>query len=325
MRRVLYIAGLLSVLLYVVQGCAKVDVESVPIVNLYEPMARFRTMDSTERRSFVERDSVCVKALFQVYRINTLSDSALISWSESSAVMTFTPDVERVFTDYTSLETTLGGILKNAEMKGLEFPKRRYAAVVWGSRKSMAFMDSVLLISLNHYLGADYPGYRGWPEYQRMVKTPEKLPYDLAEALVAVSYPYVQDDETTALSRMLYEGVIVYCIMQLVPQAILADALGYDVEQMHWLEANERSVWQRLVEKELLYTSSLAAIERLINPAPTTAQIGPEVPGRAGRFIGYRIVCAYLEQHSDMSLVELLSPEFYNNPSALIESAYQGN
>ncbi len=318
-------AGFLILLLTVGQSCSKIDIAPTPIVNLYDPMSRYDSMGTAQRREFIEKDSLCIGAMLKLYDINEVSDTALEAWSKSAAVRIFTPAVDSIFPDLSQLEVSLGTILYNAEANGLDFPTRKYAAVVWGSRKSMAFVDSVMLIALNHYLGTDYPGYRSWPEYQRYAKTPENLPYDLAEALTAVAYPYVPGKDPTALSRMLYEGALMHAKIKLVPQATLAGAMGYTAQQMDWFHANMRSVWNRLVENKLLYTSSAETIDRLIGPAPSTTPIGQEVPGRAGRYIGYRIICAYLEQNSKITLAELLSPDFYNNPSILIESAYSGD
>ena len=324
MRKILYGAVLLAAVAAVGQGCSKIDIKPTPIVNLYDPMLRFDSMDSASRHDFIVDDSVCIKALLKLYDISSVTDDELVRWSKSAPVRIFTPAVDSVYSDLSGLEISLGNILYNADANGLEFPRRKYAAVVWGSRKSMAFVDSVLLIALNHYLGADYPGYGPWPEYQRYEKNPENLPYDLAEALTAVAYPYVPGKDPTALSRMLYEGALMYAKMKLVPQATLAGALGYTEQQMNWFQANMKSVWRRIVENKLLYTSSAETIDRLIGPAPSTSPLGQEVPGRAGRYIGYRIICAYLEQNSKMTLAELLFPDFYNNPSVLIESAYSG-
>lgn len=318
------IVGIAALLLSVGIGCNREKVDPMPIVNLYEPMSRYRSMTDLERREFVDSDSICIKALLQVYGYNAITDNVLTDWCESPAVRIFTPAVDSVYSSLSQLEQSLGGIIHNASANGLAFPHLRYAAVVWGNRKSMIFVDSVLLIGLNHYLGSDYPGYSAWPEYQRVEKTPEALPYDLAEALIAMSYPYEPGDEPTALSRMLYEGAIIYAKLKLVPQSTLGRALGYSSQQMEWLQANKQSVWRRLVQNKLLYTTSAITIERLVEPAPSTSPIGGEVPGRAGRFIGYSIVCAYLEQKGDVPLSALLSPDFYNNPEVLIESAFSG-
>ena len=50
--------------------------------------------------------------------------------------------------------------------------------------------------------------------------------------------------------------------------------------------------------------------------------MGTQWPGRVGRFIGYRIVQAYLTRHPETKLNELLSPTFYTSSMTLPDSGY---
>ena len=249
--------------------------------------------------------------------------SAPEQWAASPVVKVFTPDVDSVFTSLKPLEAALGGILARAPAEGVELPRRRYAAVVWGRPESIMFCDSVMLIALNHYLGADYAGYTGMPVYRRASKTPERLPLDVAEALLGTQYPYEPSQDATVLSRLLYEGAQAALRMR-VAACSAVDALGYTDQEYALLSDHESELWQMLVGRGLLYSTLPSDADRLVEAAPSTAILAQQAPGRAGRFIGYRIVEAYLSSHPGVSPVELLAPAFYRSESALRESGYTG-
>lgn len=286
--------------------------QSVPISDLVSLMRDYSGMSSDERAAAYDADSIAVKAFMLTLGVDEPTDSLLLAWSSSRAVEVFTPDVDSVFPDRNIVGKTLGMIIDNAASLDLGLPKRRYAAVVYGRPESVLFVDSVMLIALNHYHGADYPGYSHLPHYQRAVKTPEQLPYDLAEALVATEYPFEAGGSTTLLSRMLYEGALIFVKTRLVDASSPATALGYDEDTYQRLMKTEGDIWRTLVENRLLYDISPTTSRKLLSPGPDVNLGNMNVPSRSGRFIGYRIVESYMRKHPETTLSELLSPSLYD-------------
>lgn len=312
-------------------GCSghdKVTVEPVEITPLYSAVYDFAAMDSVQQDSVMLADSAALSAMLQYLGADGLSRSNLDVWSHSMPVKVFTPAVDSVFPTLEPLEATLARILSRAKADSLDIPSRQYAAVVWGNRRSIVMVDtpadSLMLIALNHYLGADYPGYAHWPLYMRLDKTKDRLPYDIAEALVANRYPFRGDNQATVLTRIVYEGVLTLAKIRLVPDGNMAEALGYTQKQLQWLSDNEHSIWMKMVEDRLLYDPSELTAEKLVSPGPASTPIGQDAPPRIGRYIGYRIICSYMKQNSRTSLKEMLQPSFYTNPAVLVEAAYDG-
>lgn len=263
-------------------------------------------------------DSVEIAAFMRTVGAAFPDSAAIAAWASSRAVEVFTPDVDSVFADSLMPARALGMVLDNASRSGLTLPVRRYATVVYGRPESILFVDSVMLIALNHYLGSDYPGYTGLPEYMRgFNKTPGALPYDIAEALVATAYRFDGGSSPTMLSRMLYEGALAHAKLALVDNASAARALGYSDEEFKWLADNETELWRHIVGGKLLFDTSPATISRFVLPAPRV-NVGLLVaPGRAGRYIGYRIVQEYLKDNKDATIPYILTPGFYNTRIAL--------
>ena len=254
-----------------------------------------------------------------------VTDTLMMGWANSMPVGMFTPPVDSVFPDLRPMEETLGAILAAADTFGLDLPHRRYATVVWGKSQSIGFADSMMFIALNHYLGSGHDVYKRWPAYVRASKDSKFLPYDIAEAMIATRYPFcdtIAPEDNTLLAHLLYNGALVYAKMQVVPTADLAAALGYDKVRTEWLLEHEAEMWSALVGRNLLYDTDPRTSDRMLAPGPSTRDLHQLAPGRAGRFIGYRIVDAYMRSHPGTAIHYLLSPEFYANPASLSRADY---
>jgi len=313
------VISLVAVLSIIFSGCGGDDAPPCAIKPIYKYLAEYSSMSAERRDSFVRADEVCLASMFGFLNGSAPSDSILEKWSESPQVKVFTPAVDSVYGSLDAVETDLGDIIYNATKYGFKLPYRHFAAVVWGNMKSIVLTDTCVLIALNHYLGADYAGYESWPKYIRSQKAPEQLPYDVAEALVATEFPYRPGNDATLLSRMCYEGALVIAKDMLVSNSTQAGALGYTEDELQWLERHHDDIWNRLVAKELLYTTSPDVVSRLVDLSPGTSILGSDVPGRAGRFLGYNLVKKYMQRNPDTTIPSLLEPSFYNNPAVMIE------
>lgn len=234
----------------------------------------------------------------------------------------FEPEVKRRLGDlsaadkrlqkaYANIEREFGGDMLPAKVYGLVLPYNQ----------AVIRVDTVMLVSLNHYLGADFEGYESFDAYRRALKTPERLPYDIVEAIIATGHPYDGDAYSTVVSRLLYEGALVNAVMLTMPHADLATALGYSKEQLEWCEKNESRIWQRMVEGDMLYSKSQLTADKLVAPSPATTLIHQEAPGRVGRYIGYKIV-EKLAKNKHYSAAKLLSKDVYGAEASLRDSQY---
>ena len=264
-----------------------------------------------------------VAANLSVMGYDSVSAEALYNLSRTRAAVIFAPDANRLAPSNASISAALANILAAASANGLELGNYSFATTVWGKPQSILFCDSVMLIALNHYLGADYEGYSGMDAYRRAVKTPEAMPYDIAEALVATAMPYNAPSDAPAINRMVYEGALTEAKMRLVAGADPAKALGYTAEQYASLLKNEKWIWDKMVSEGMVFDHDPLTVGRLISPAPACPIISPECPGRVGRFIGYRIVRSYLDNHPEATLSDILSPDFYGIANPLIDTGYK--
>lgn len=339
MRRETYLYIVIASI-FLFAGCRDVVLTPQPVQPFYKTIASFKDYSDVEKDSVLRADSLEIDLMLQilgkkfVWHEDTLKNAKDkspefenqnkiplvkdVMAEISRTIQPFIPAVDSVYSSLDGLEDNLGMILENAKDLGIYIPERKYAAVVWSLKLPLVTTDSIMFIALNHFLGEDFPGY-GWVErYNLPSKTPEQLPYAITEALIGVQYPYQWEESSTALSRMMYEGAMTYIKLKLVPNATLSKTLGYTTDQLEWLDRHYKEMWETVIGKNMIYSTSRFLTERLVNPAPNTSIISPEYPGRAGRYLGYRLILNYMENNAKTPLTKLLSPEFYNNPSELV-------
>ncbi len=303
-------------------GCTNGDNDWTP-----EPITRLDSLALKYHNGACEsmpKDiKACAEALLQ-YLGPTHGDTTWQAYASSRAVAAFAPDAAKVFPDLSSMRDNLGMLLHNAAAKGLVLPHRHYASVVWSDRKSIVINEPYVFIALNHYFGSNHPAYSGWPKYIRDTKKPQMLPYDLAEVLIAEAYSYdsLAIVQRTVLSRLLYEGALAYAKTHIVPEASEALALGYDDATLADIQSNEAFIWRHLIEGQMLYSTDATLIEKLFAPAPQTYIISPDAPGRVARYVGLQIVKCYLNKHSETTLTQLLSPDFFGVKNSLKKAGY---
>lgn len=295
-----------------------------PVVRLDQMMQSLASADSA-----VVADSVAsawpeVDAMFQVLGMPRPSVGDVMAWCRGDAVRVFQPAVDSVYASTPAIEATVGAVTGRAARELPELPRLRYATVTWGSMRPMVRVDSVMLIALNHYLGADYPGYAGFEAYRRYEKTPAAMPYDLAASLAATTYPMTMTEPPTLLNWMLYEGALVETRMRLVPDASLAMAMGIDDSSLKLLQDNTKDIWREMAAMRLIYDTDPLTIDRYLGASPSTPLLQGRAPGRTGRYIGYCIVKAWLSRHPDTPLSHLLQPVFYAASTTLAESGFSG-
>ncbi|MDE6395330.1 MAG: hypothetical protein K2K77_08315, partial [Duncaniella sp.] len=262
--------------------------------------------------------------LFEISRYPELNQFTIGDYAEKQSIREHVKGVESEFTDTERESRALGKIFASIQEQLPEVKIPDVYTIISPFAQSIFVTDSMLYIGLNHYLGPDYEAYEYFPEYVRRLKVRERIPLDVTEALVRTSYPFVPaTDYPQAVQRLAYEGAVALA-MERLTGASTRDVLGYDADQYKWLDNNEGQMWRALAERQLLFSTDGAVIRSLVDVGPHTSVLSPDSPGRAGRYIGRKLVGAYMDNDKNdaVSLRQLLSPEFYNDPALLTKAGY---
>jgi gliding motility-associated lipoprotein GldB len=185
-------------------------------------------------------------------------------------------------------------------------------------QNKVIYTDSVLILSLDLYLGSEHRYYVGeFYDYQRMLFTPAQILPDFAAAFAERKIP--RNPENTFVSQMITEGKAQYLKQILLPETPPQVIMGYSEAQYNWCLDNEMYMWKFFVDNDLLFDTSPKNSQRFIAEAPFSKfylEIDAQSPGRVGIWIGWQIVKAYMEK-TNISTAELLVTE----PKIIFENA----
>ncbi len=268
--------------------------------------------DSTTTLS--EQQSLAFEAWAEIEGIESNPEA----YRKSESFSFFAPIVKEALPPLDSVENVLGTALAN-----LDDRSRLFGMIIPYNQSVVTYPSGIVLIGLNHYLGADNQIYSGFPEYERRHKELKYLPANVIEAILAGKHPAKYDSRHNLLNEMLYHGALLQTILGSMPEETDESViLGMTDNEYAWCRRFESNIWNTMIERRLLYSSSESQIKRLIGPAPHSTAINPDAPGRTVIFIGLKIVQSYLNNNRGVEARELLTPTFYNDNSSLIKSNY---
>ena len=125
-----------------------------------------------------------------------------------------------------------------------------------------------------------------------------------------LKYAFVGLDNFLGAGYPGYEGIIALATEALTGYSIeTSEVLGYRPEEWSFLETSESNIWEVMVREKMLFSTDMMVRQRLAEPAPFsklgTAMDG-DIPGRVARYIGYKLVKSYAENHRELSLKEII-------------------
>lgn len=216
---------------------------------------------------------------------------------------------QQVFGDFNDVTTELVGLFKHIKYY---FPKFKVPKVLTLTsnvdyENRVLVNDTLVLVSLDCYLGSGNKIYADYPNYIKQQFQKERLVVDVAKAYALRFVPLNRDRSFVA--RMVQEGKITELVHRFLPEKPDHVIMGYTPEQLKWAEIYESDMWKYFIEKQLLFSSDMELSKRFILDAPFSKFYlanDRETPGRIGVWFGWRIVRSYLNHH-DTGLKEMLA------------------
>ena len=264
------------------------------------------------------RDSLPWAEMQKVYWPFVMNQQERFFWAnerKNQVLIDHYTNVQNLF-DQNKVTETLAKISANAnELLGVALPDELfyYISGIDLENPCLYFLggqDSVIaFVGLDNFLGAGYPGYEGIPAYQRDLLRQSQLPMAYAHALLA-TLSLENFNDPTLVAQMVYQGKIALATEALTGYSIeTSEVLGYRPEEWSFLETSESNIWEVMVREKMLFSTDMMVRQRLAEPAPFsklgTAMDG-DIPGRVARYIGYKLVKSYAENHRELSLKEII-------------------
>lgn len=182
-------------------------------------------------------------------------------------------------------------------------------------KNKIILTDSLLIISLDNYLGYDHPYYDGIPNYISQNMKESQIISDVASVYAQKWNHRLR--QRSFLSQMIYYGKNLYLKDLWMTNAMDSEKISYTKDEFNWIEENETEIWRNFVENEYLYSTDPKLSARFLNPAPFSKfylEIDNESPGMVGRYIGWHIVRSYMQNNNSniQQLLTLSAEEIFN-------------
>tara|TARA_B100001093_G_scaffold218671_1_gene209678 strand:+ start:668 stop:1606 length:939 start_codon:yes stop_codon:yes gene_type:complete len=171
------------------------------------------------------------------------------------------------------------------------------------------YTDSILLISLDQYLGFDY--YPEIPEYIARNMTKKYISNDVCEK---ISQKFIsRPKDRSLIAEMIYHGKIIYLTNLFSPYNEDYIKFRSTKKKVNWAYDNERYIWGYFIENNFLFNTGNELKSRFITFSPFSKfnlDIDKFSPGSIGKWLGYRIVSSYME-NNNVDIDQLIEDDFY--------------
>jgi len=181
-----------------------------------------------------------------------------------------------------------------------------------GFNQSVVIDSAMLGIGLDKYLGSSVALYKRLEveQFKKSAMIPAKIAPDCMQAIFESEFPFNFATENL-LSSMIHEGRKMYFVKAMIPDLADTTMWGFTTIQMDFCGSFEGNMWSYLVDNKLLFDSDYMTIKRFTSEGPFTTAFSKDSPARAASWIGFRIVCSYMEHNPGLSLQDLLAETDY--------------
>ena len=175
-------------------------------------------------------------------------------------------------------------------------------------QNKIIFTDSIILISLDTFLGSTNKIYQGIPNFIKSDMDKSRFGSILVDKIASsiIKTP----DSRFFLDRIIYKGKILLLKDFVIPSSTDETKIGYSKEQINWAKQNEEYIWKYFIGNELLFKTDDDLIDRFIIPAPFSKfylEIDNESPGKIGQWIGWQILRSFRKKYPSLKISDILN------------------
>ena len=185
------------------------------------------------------------------------------------------------------------------------------------------FYNDVVVDKENIILGIEYflnkenkykP--RDLPSYILERYTPEHMTSTMLSTFLS-QFNVIDENDKTMLNEMISFGKLYYVVERLLMCEKENIILGYTKEQYDMIEENEAFIYSFFLQNELFFQEGQLIKQKYLSERPSTFEISQSVPGRIGRWMGWKIVSSFMrgEKYTleDLLLEDDYKKIFYNS------------
>ncbi len=205
------------------------------------------------------------------------------------------------------------------------FPEKRIPRIITfisGFNYGIVVDSSYLALGLDMFLGSDVKYYPllAIPKYKMQQMNKENLVPAALNGWLTTEFE-LTDPSADLLTKMVHQGKILYTLKSLLPDTPDSLIFAFTQKKLDWCIENETQLWYYLVDNELLYSKEEKQSLRFLGDAPFVSGLPKESPGRAGQWLGYKIVQKYMNKYPETTIPQLFAIQ--DGKQILIKSKYK--
>lgn len=240
--------------------------------------------------------------------------TSITNYQQDEGVQLFEGEIDAAFKDLQPIERKLTDGFKHlkyhlpkAEMpNAIVFMNTLFRSSVWCTEKEIG-------IGLGNYLGPNSKTLQKTNpneifQWMREAMRREYLERDVIENWVRTHL--VEEVEENLARDIIYEGKVMYLVKAAFPEMKDHLVLRYTQKQWNWAEKNEFGFWEYLKQNQMFFKNEEITKMNLLNPGPKTPGLPIKgAPDRLGKFLGYKIVCDYMEA-TEVTVAQMLKEDY---------------
>jgi gliding motility-associated lipoprotein GldB len=335
----IYLFFLISVLLGSCGRSKKIDVSNIPVnVKIERFDKEFYTMHTkpmAQEAAYLQKKYGVfyhdfIALLLQDNDINTKDTAYFAKLRQVFAGKPFIDlkhDVDSVYPDVDKEDAELTDAFRHIIYYFPQEKLPKIYAYFSGFEAQTVIGNAYFGIGLDLFLGANsrfYPSLtEAYPHYLSRNFNRQNIAPRVVEGIAREDMFPENDSNKTLLSKMIYNGKIMYFMDRVLPDVPDTTKIGYTSTQLKWCHDFESQIWAYFLDQNLLYESDYPKIQKYLTEAPFTPGLGEnnESAPKLAVWTGWQIVRQYMDKHPQITLPELMSNN--NAQKILDESKYR--
>lgn len=238
---------------------------------------------------------------------NVLSE-ILFTRVQDSAVRVFYNQSQEIYGDFGPWERDLKHLFQHVKFyyPDFEAPQISTFFTAFLTPIDIVVSKEHIVIGLDYFIGPEAMYVQNDPVYILERYTPQNLVPMFVGLGISNFYNETNHEDQTLVADMIYFGKAHYFLSKMVHDLYESTNLGFKEEDISYFSENEKALWAYFVDQELLFETNRMETAKYLSERPKTVEIDTECPGRVGRWIGFRIVTAYMKKNN-VSLQELMA------------------
>jgi hypothetical protein len=169
------------------------------------------------------------------------------------------------------------------------------------------YNNDTLIVRLQMFLGKDFSGYdpQIYYDYLRLRFEKEYLVKNVFTEIINKKFPAIEPG-STLIDNIIDAGKRIYLLDQILPDKVDEIKLGYTKQQLKMCYENEMNIWSHFVNNDILFNVEPSIIKSYVGENPFTKEIGPEIVGNVGAFVGWQIVKKFVTKNKGISPAKLM-------------------